>query len=166
MQIKYLGAEKFELKTKEAKVIFSREGIEIDGFKIAGPGEYERKEIFVQGISLDGDAEAVYLIQNEGMTLCYVGILKTPLTPEAVKAIGDIDILFVPLGAEGTLELKEAQKLISDIDPRVVIPMLYSNIQPFKNAEGITDSEIDWLKIRKTDLPEEERKFYILKANS
>ena len=165
MQIKYLGQEKFEIKTNEAKVLLSREGVDIDGFKISGSGEYERKDISVQGINPDEGGGIIYVCIIEEMTILYPALLNQNINQEAAKEIEDVDILFVPLGEENTLKVKDAQKLISDIDPRIIIPMLYSDINEFKSAEGLTDSEIDILKIKKIDLPQEERKFYLLKPN-
>jgi len=165
MIIKYQGEEKFEIKTTEAKFTLSQAGIDIEGFIISTPGEYERRGVSVQGITLDGEQKPIYIIHTEEMAFCYPDGLNHELDEEIVKLIGDIDILFVPLGENGSMPLKLAQKLISDIDSRVVIPMLYSDIEQFKSAEGITDGEIDQLKIKKADLPQEERKFYILKPN-
>lgn len=165
MIIKYLSQEKFEIKSSEAKLTLSREGIDIEGFKIDSPGEYERRGISVLGINPDGDSSMIYLLTIEEMTVLYPSLLNNDINEVADREIGDVDILFVPLGQENTLKLKDSQKLISDIDPRVVIPMLYDDINEFKTAEGIADSEIDVLKIKKIDLPQEERKFYILKPN-
>jgi len=166
MQIKYLSKEQFEIKTNETKFILSRDGVDIEGFKISAPGEYERRGISVQGIDLEEGKGTVYLCTVEEMTVLYPALLAENISEEAAKEIEDVDILFVPLGEEGTLKVKEGQKLISDIDPRLVIPMLYADINQFKEAEGITDGEVDVLKIKKINLPQEERKFYILKASN
>lgn len=165
MQIKYLGKEQFEIKTIQTKVGLNRGGIEIEGMKIAGPGEYERRGVSVEVVNLKEKEDLVYICHIEDIAICYPGILNQDLNEEVVKEIGDIDILFVPLGEENSLNVKSAQKLIADIDPRVVIPMLYADLEEFKSAEGITDGEVDTLKIKKIDLPQEERKFYILKPN-
>lgn len=164
MQITYLGKEKFEVKTRDAKIILS-DKLEIDDFVIEGPGEYERKGVFVQAIKPNGDG-CVYVINAETMTICYTGKIKEMISDEAVKEIGDIDILILPLGEEGTIDIKMASTLISKIDPRTVIPMMYADISAFKKTEGIVEEDIDTLKIKKIDLPEEERKFYILKPRS
>lgn len=166
MIIKYMGDEKFEIKTSDAKVSLSQAGVDIEGFIINTPGEYERRGVSVQGIMLDGLDKPIYIIHTEEMSLCYPDGLNHELDEETEKLIGDIDILFVPLGESGSMPLKMAQKFISDIDPRVVIPMLYSDIEQFKSAEGIKDGEIDQLKIKKAELPAEERKFFILKSNN
>ena len=165
MQIKYLGDEKFEIKTATTKISLNRDGVLVEDFKVKSPGEFEHKGVSVQGIDPDEGNDTIYLCTIEDMTLLYPALLKEKISEEAAKAIGDIDILFLPLGEEDSLKVKEAQKLISDIDPRVVIPMLYSDISEFKTVEGIADGEVDVLKIKKIDLPQEERKFYILKPS-
>ena len=60
---------------------------------------------------------------------------------------------------------KKALDLVTKIDPRIVIPMLYSDLSEFMKGEGITDGELDVFKIKKIDLPEEERKVVILNAS-
>jgi len=162
MQINYLGSDKFSIKTKEATIGVSSDQIDIDGLIINGPGEYERKGIFVEGVSPNGNGP-VYVFRAEQITVCYLGKLKHSISDEAAKKIGDIDILITPLGEDGTISTKEVSKVISQIDPRTVIPMLYLDIESFKKSESITGEAIDSLKIKKADLPEEERKFYILK---
>ncbi|MFA7244036.1 MAG: MBL fold metallo-hydrolase [Patescibacteria group bacterium] len=161
MQITYLGKEKFEIKTKDAVIALS-DNINIDGFEISGPGEYERKGVFVQAIKPNGDG-CVFVLHAEAMAICYGGRLKAMISDEAIKEIGDIDILILPLGEDGTLDMKDASALIAKIDPRTVIPMLYSDISEFKKTEGIVEEDIDTLKIKKLDLPDEERKFFILR---
>lgn len=166
MQIKYLGKEQFEIKSAEAIVTLSAEGVDIDGFKISTPGEYERGGVSVLAINYNEDNGVVYQCIIEDMTLLFPSLLRQNISDEVVKDIGNIDILFVPLGAEDTLNVSEAQKLVAKIDPRLVIPMLFSDISEFKTAEGFANEEQEVLKIKKTDLPQEERRFTVLKAQS
>jgi len=159
MQIKYLGGEKFEIRTKEVKISLGYK-ILINDFSLPGPGEYEKNGIFVEGIADNGNN--IYAIKAEEMNLCYLGKISHDLKEEEAKEIGDVDILFVPLGEDGSLPVKKALDVVSKIDPRIVIPMLYSDLSEFKKSEGISDGETDLLKIKKQELPEEERKIVIL----
>lgn len=163
MQINYLGSDEFSIKAKEATILVQSSEVDIEGLKITGPGEYERKGIFVEGISPNGNGP-IYVIRADQIVICYLGKLKNTISDEAAKQIGDVDILIIPLGEDGTIGEKEVGKVIAQIDPRVVIPMLYSDIASFKKSEGITDEAVDSLKIKKADLPEEDRKFVILKT--
>jgi len=164
MQINYLGEDKFSIKTKDAKVEL-RKSVDIEGFMIDGPGEYERKNVFVEGIGRD-KSETVFVIRAEDLILCYLGRLKKMLSDDEIKRIGDIDILFVPLGEEGTLEVTKANEVINKIDPRVVIPMLYSDLAKFKEMEGVSNGEVESYKVKKIDLPSEERNIVIIKPKS
>ncbi len=164
MQINYLGQDKFSIKSKNARIEL-KNFVDIEDFVINGPGEYERKNVFVEGIGKDSD-QTVYVIRAEDLSLCYLGKLKRLLSDEEIKRIGDIDILFVPLGEEGTLEISKANEVIVKIDPRVVIPMLYSDLAKFKEIEGVSNGEVETYKVKKIDLPSEERNIVIIKPKS
>jgi len=164
MQIKYKGGESFEIKSKDVDISLSS-NISINGFIFPGPGEYEKSGVILNGIPDQGNT--IYVASFEDMTVCHLGRINHDLTEDEAKQIGNVDILFLPLGEEGSAELKIALKILSKIDPRMVIPMLYNpiNLAEFKKSEGYTDGEIDVLKIRRTDLPEEEeRKIVILSS--
>jgi L-ascorbate metabolism protein UlaG (beta-lactamase superfamily) len=162
MQIKYFGKEKFQIKTKDVEVDLGYT-VSINGFSLPGPGEYEKNGVFVEGIA-DGE-NTIYNCKAEEINLCYLGKINHELSNEETKGIGDVDILFVPLGEEGSLPAKKALNVISSIDPRIVIPMLYSDLSEFKKSEGISDGEMDLYKIKKNELPEDERQNIILKSN-
>lgn len=161
MQIKYLGKEKFEIKLKDSKVDLGYQ-LSINNFLLPGPGEYEKSGVFVEGLNDDGNT--IYIIKAEDLSICYLGKISHDLREDETKEIGDVDILFVPLGEDGSLPVKKASALISKIDPRIVIPMLYSDLGEFKKSENASGEELDVLKVKKADLPENEMKIYILKA--
>jgi L-ascorbate metabolism protein UlaG (beta-lactamase superfamily) len=104
-------------------------------FVISSPGEYEAKSVFVQGIpSFHDDVQGkerglntIYTLRAEGITLCHLGDLgQKELTPEQVEKIGQVDVLFIPVGGTYTIGGKEAGKIISQIEPDIIIPMHYS----------------------------------------
>ncbi|MFA4881172.1 MAG: MBL fold metallo-hydrolase [Candidatus Doudnabacteria bacterium] len=105
-------------------------------FVIQGSGEYEVKGVFVQGIpSFHDDKEGtergqntIYVIEAEEMRFCHLGDLgQKQLTDEQLEKIDGIDILMVPVGGEGyTIDSSVAQKIISQIEPKIVIPMHYA----------------------------------------
>lgn len=161
MQIRYLGKEKFEIRSKDNKIDLGYK-ILINGFELSGPGEYEKNGIFVEGIADNGNT--IYSIRVEDINVCYLGNISHDLREDEAKEIGDVDILFVPQGENGSLPTKKSVALISKIDPKIVIPMLYADLSEFKKSEGVVDEEIDILKIKKSELPEEERKNIILKS--
>jgi len=104
-------------------------------FVIDSPGEYEAKSVFVQGIvTFHDDVEGkerglntVYTITAEGITLCHMGDFgQKELTPEQVEKIGPVHVLMIPVGGTYTINGKEAGKIISQIEPKIIIPMHYA----------------------------------------
>jgi L-ascorbate metabolism protein UlaG (beta-lactamase superfamily) len=100
-------------------------------FVISGPGEYETKGVFVKGFqskTLYGKTEkinTVYTVILEGMTLCFLGALADEkLSPEFMEAIEDIDVLFLPIGGEGVLDVAKANKLAVTLEPKIIIGKL------------------------------------------
>ena len=106
-----------------------------DPFVIRGPGEYEVKGVFVQGIpSFHDDKEGkekgqntIYVIEAEELRFCHLGDLgQKQLTDEQLEKIDRVDVLMIPVGGGPTLSSVEAQKVISEIEPKIVIPMHYA----------------------------------------
>ena len=104
-------------------------------FIIQGPGEYEVKEVFVQGIpSFHDDKEGkergqntIYVIEAEDLRFCHLGDLgQKLLTDEQLEKIDKVDVLMIPVGGEFTIDSSAAQKIIGQVEPKIVIPMHYS----------------------------------------
>jgi len=110
-------------------------GVKGEPFIVSGPGEYEVKEIFIKGIpSFHDDKEGkekgkntIYLIEAEGIKFCHLGDFgQKQLTDEQLEKIDGVDVLMIPVGGEYTISSAEAQKIISQIEPKIVIPMHYA----------------------------------------
>jgi L-ascorbate metabolism protein UlaG (beta-lactamase superfamily) len=105
-------------------------------FVINGPGEYEVKGIFVRGIpSFHDDKEGkekgqntIYIFEAEDLRFCHLGDFgQKQLTDEQLEIIDSVDVLMIPVGGEGyTIDSTSAQKIIGQIEPRIVIPMHYA----------------------------------------
>ncbi len=150
-------------------------------FLIDGPGEYEVKNIFIYGITGFHDNKkgaekgkiTMYLIESEGIKIAYLSDLgQDTLTEDQLAILEGSDILLVPVGGTYTLNSTGAVKIISQIQPRIVIPMHYKmpgvnlkleGVDNFLKEFGVTQPEkLDKLKISKKDLPQEETKVIIL----
>ncbi len=150
----------------------------------ASPGEYEVRGVFAHGIAAYHDASegkergliTMFRIEAEGMTLAHLGDLGQPkLTDEQFEQLNGVDILFIPVGGVYTIDAKAAVDIITQLEPRIVIPMHYSipgldpklgldGVEKFIKQMGVTSNgHEDKLKIVKKDLPQEETKVYILK---
>ena len=151
-------------------------------FLITGPGEYEVKGVFVQGIRAAHDKSqgkergkiTIYKIEGEQINLCHLGDLgQKELTSEQLDKIGDVDILMIPVGGVFTISAQEASKIISQIEPKIVIPMHYQTpdlkikLQPLDNflkeigKKGI--EPVKNLNISLLNLPEEREVVWLTK---
>lgn len=150
-------------------------------FVIEGPGEYDIKKVFVQGISGYHDnvqgAErgniTIYVIEVEGMRLCHLSDLgQKELTSSQLDKIGDIDVLIIPIGGTYTIDAVDAVKVMAQIEPRITIPMHYKipklkikldDTDKFLKSLGIKKPEsLSKLSIKKKDISTEEAKIVIL----
>lgn len=144
-------------------------------FVVSGPGEYELKGLTARGFATEtqyglpavparaGQAggekrnHTVYKITLEGMTLAFLGALSSPLTPAAKSALEDADILFVPIGGAGTLDVAGAHHLAVSLEPRLIIPMLLGTdgkafTQFLKECGTEGTKPVDKLTLKKKDL--------------
>ena len=63
--------------------------------------------------------------KQKNINIAFLGALSDiELSKEAHEAIGEPDILFVPVGDEDSLSPKEASKLASSLIPKLIIPVL------------------------------------------
>lgn len=100
---------------------------------IKGPGEYEIKDTYVTGTAtFHDDAQGkklgkntVYVIEMEGVTLCHLGDLGHSLSPEVTGELGNINVLFVPVGGHSTIGASLAADLVRNLNPGFVVPMHY-----------------------------------------
>lgn len=143
-------------------------------FFISGPGEYEIKDVFIYGLSASGDEDngMIYLIQSEGITILHLGTIKQfKLSDEQKELVENTDILMVPVGGGESLTPKQAAEIINELEPRLVVPMYYSQpnlklklgtVDVFKKELGAKCENVDKLKIHKKDLQTEETKVVII----
>jgi len=150
-------------------------------FVIKGPGEYDIKRSFIQGISGHHDntqgtqrgSITIYTIEAEGIRICHLSDLgQKELTSGQLDKIGDVDILMIPVGGVYTIDAVEAVKIMAQVEPRVIIPMHYNipklkiklgDVDKFLKNLGIKKPEsLPRLSIKKKDISTEEAKVIIL----
>lgn len=119
-------------------------------FVVYGPGEYEVKGVTIFGISTYHDSKkgeergknVVYKFTVDGINCCHLGDLGHKLADSQVEEIGDVDILFVPVGGTYTINAEVAAAVVAQIEPSIVIPMHYqrSGLDPktFGELEEVT----------------------------
>jgi len=113
--------------------------------EIKGPGEYELKGIFVTGIATFHDAEqgkklgknTVYFLEMDGLTLCHLGDIGHLPASGLIQTMGDIDILFLPVGGVSTISGSTGAEIVRHLTPKIVIPMHYKTAKLVGNLEPV-----------------------------
>jgi L-ascorbate metabolism protein UlaG (beta-lactamase superfamily) len=150
----------------------------VTGYKMAidTPGEYEVAGVFVTGLPTFHDDKngakrgnnISYLIDIDGFTLLHLGDLGHELSETTLEHIGTVDVLMIPVGGNYTIDAETATKVISSIEPGIVIPMHYKTadltgvegldpLDKFLDQMGAEDVKtVEKLKITsKSDVPDE-----------
>lgn len=138
-------------------------------FAITGPGEYERQGVVVQGFLSKSEyglpkgktdaVNTVYSVVLEDMTLVHLGALSDKeLSKEAREGLGEIDVLFVPVGGDGVLSPEDAHKLAVSLEPKIIVPMHWSGVgepkslEAFLKSAGNGSEKVDKFTLKKKDL--------------
>ena len=64
-------------------------------------------------------------IEMEGLTLAHLGDQGAPLTEAQRAALGQVDVLMIPVGGFFTIDAKTAYETVLSLRPRITIPMHY-----------------------------------------
>lgn len=96
---------------------------------VRGPGEYEINEVLITGVSSQKNEQqernTIYVIHIDELVVCHLGNPGQTLQEAQLEEVADADVLFVPIGGGQALNATQAAEVISQIEPRIVIPMLY-----------------------------------------
>lgn len=113
----------------------------------------------------------IFVIEAEGLRIAHMGDLGHVLDEELAKKIGTVDVLFIPVGGFYTIDAKEADKVVEQIDPKIVIPMHYktekcnfpiSSVDEFLKGKDYERLEVSEWEVKKENLPQK-RKIVVLK---
>lgn len=101
-------------------------------FKLAG--EYEVSGVVIIGIPSFHDnssgsqrgSNIIFHIMFDGLNIVHLGDLgQGKLTEQQIAQIGQTDILLVPVGSVFTIDSKVASEIVSELEPKIIIPMHY-----------------------------------------
>lgn len=146
------------------------EALKGDPIVIDSPGEYAVKGINVIGVDSFHDMEegakkghsTIFILEAEELKICHLGDLGSELNGKQLEEIDGVDVLFIPVGGNYTINGKKAAELIKKIEPAIVIPMHYKvegstaeieDLQKFCSEMGNCPKEkTAKLNIKKKDL--------------
>ncbi len=152
-------------------------GIQGDPLVINTPGEYSFKEYMLHAIgwnNADGTEQSVQRWMVEEMFVLHVGALNRELNEQELQELEkvDIDVLLIPIGGGSGLTTSQAMKMITTIEPRVIIPIHYdlpglkeklTSVKAFAEEMGISAPKPEKkLLLKKNRLPQEDVQTVIL----
>lgn len=122
---------------------------------VEGPGEYEVSGVFITGLRTYHDTtkgqergtNSVYLMELEDVVICHLGDLGHVPAAAQVEAMGNVDVLLVPIGGGTTIDAAAAVETVRLLDPKIVIPMHYQSerspdlapLENFLKEMGVTE---------------------------
>ncbi len=132
----------FKMKPVEADVVLVThthfdhsyiQGVKGEYILINGPGEYEIKGVHIKGWTTYHDKKngaerglnTIYRLEGDGFSLLHLGDLGHSLSDDLVEEIGEVDVLFIPVGGFYTLPMEDVVKVIDQLEPTYVLPMHY-----------------------------------------
>jgi L-ascorbate metabolism protein UlaG (beta-lactamase superfamily) len=110
-QVSKSGAEKF-LWAEGTKTV---KGITVKGI----PAFHDESKGKQRGKNI------IYTFNVDGINFCHLGDLGHIPSDSQVKEIGQVDVLFIPVGGVFTIDAKGATETANLIKPKIIIPMHY-----------------------------------------
>jgi len=145
---------------------------------LSGPGEYEIKHIYINGIATgvedeDGNKElnTIFAIKVEGISICHIGNLNQKLSTDQQDKLGKPQILIIPLPPEtddSNFNPYLLQDTITTLQPRIIIPVTSNQHKIVTNGGTSTKAFIaelgggdaepqNKLNVTSTNLPQERK---------
>jgi L-ascorbate metabolism protein UlaG (beta-lactamase superfamily) len=150
-------------------------------FVIDSPGEYSIKGIQIEGIESFHDKEkgnlrgrnTIFIFKTEDLKICHLGDLGHTLSENQIEKLGEIDVLMIPIGGIYTISPKEAEEIVGQLEPKIILPMHYKikglamegleDEKSFCSEIGsCIDKNVSKLNIRKKDLDEMENRIILM----
>ncbi|HLV37613.1 MAG TPA: MBL fold metallo-hydrolase, partial [Spirillospora sp.] len=138
---------------------------------VSGPGEYEVGGVFISGIPMHYVSEdtarwnVAYLFQFDTLTVLHLGDLAHVPDQSTVEALGEVNVLLIPVGGGNSLRASQAADVIALIEPHFIVPMHYAlpglklkldPVDRFLKAMGVSKvQEEDVLRVSAGMLPEQ-----------
>ena len=145
-----------------------------DPFILETLGELERNGVMLSGFP-GPDGTVIFKITAENISVVHIGAIKQTLSEDLIDKLGKIDILFIPAGgAPNYLDLELAAKLVTELEPRIIIPYATHTdsdpnakpLEPFLKELGLKpDATEKKFVIKAKDLPQEDMKLWVLEKN-
>lgn len=104
------------------------EAMKGDYKRLDAPGEYEVGGVLITGIAMpraEGGRSVAFIIELDGIRVATLGAGAEKIGEAERAQLEGVDILLLPAGGHGTLPPAVAADVMTGLDPRIAVPMLY-----------------------------------------
>ncbi len=149
-----------------------------DARLIAGPGEYEIGGVFITALAMHfieqdtARMNIAYLFDYDNLTVLHLGDLAHIPDQSTIEALGEVNVLLLPVGGGNGLRAAQAAEVVALIEPNFIVPMHYAlpglkfqldPVDKFLKAMGIGKvQESEALKVTAGELPEQSQVVVLL----
>lgn len=127
---------------------------------ISWPGEYEKEGIALRGVSHNDSTQVSFSTEMDTARVAFLSSPLLDVSDHELELLGNVDVLVMP-----ATDVKLAQKLIDEIDPRVLIPVSDGDdaaLAELLKASGAQDNAAE-KEYKLKGLPAEGRSVVVLK---
>lgn len=104
----------------EARIVTGPDHVRVGNLKVRGVETFHDVSA---GQSRGGNIAFKFIMEE--VAFCHLGDLGHILDPAQAKAIGHVDVLFVPVGGVFTIDAEAAWEVVRMLGPAVAVPMHY-----------------------------------------
>jgi L-ascorbate metabolism protein UlaG (beta-lactamase superfamily) len=140
---------------------------------IQGPGEYEVSGVLISAIATDHkeredgySRNVAYVLDLDDIRVCHLGDIQQVPSGDDVEELSAADILLLPVGGGRVLDAEKAAEIVSLLEPKLVIPMLYKTeaatagdlepVERFLKEMGVEAKTAESrLSVTKSNLPQD-----------
>ena len=126
---------------------------------ISWPGEYEKEGIAIRGVAHGNGEQVSFTTEIDDARVAFLSAPLHDFSDHELELLGNVDVLVLPAS-----NVKLAQKLIDEIDPRVLIPVVDQDEAVYTElliVSGAQDKEVE-KEFKLKGLPAEGRVVVVL----
>jgi len=155
--LKTISSPDFSSEPEEENIITSAGEFDINGISIKG--------VQIKKESTEKFIKSVFSVSFEDIKLCFLGHLSEDIDSKEIEKLGQVQILFLPVGSPPFLSSQKASKIIKQIEPSIIIPSFHQKDSEKELLEelGQKGESSEKLTIKSKDIPEKGSQIIILK---
>lgn len=83
-------------------------------------------------------ANTLFVVEVDGVRIVHCGDLGQPrLTDQQLKALGEVDVLLIPVGGVYTVDGPQAADIVRQVKPRIVVPIHFRTPNLVYDLQGV-----------------------------